>query len=167
MSITGSYGEGEETELSRQYDTAIIAKADQIVEHSQRVTSIVNDLINYKEIINGEIRRGYLTDPDDGSTVFGIAISSSLSFTGAERTNANDPNDKAIYYELNEGQTLGMYTSTGWSFWIDGKKVGWFDSKKKELNTPSQTIKKDLTLNKWLLQDPGTGFGIKYVGGSA
>ena len=84
---------------------------------------------NYIERVNGEIQRGIVQDPSTGDYVTGIAISQNLQF-GAEcgPSDPNNPGDGNTYYYLTSGQTFGLYTSTGWQFWIDGAKVGWFDS---------------------------------------
>lgn len=103
--------------------------ARSVVESFQQ-TSVVNvssdqleEFQKYVEQINGEIRRGFLDDPDHpGETIFGIAISSHLQFTSEVQTHKGYE-----YYELTSGQTFGFYTSTGWQFWIDGRKAGWFD----------------------------------------
>ena len=79
--------------------------------------------------ITGEIRRGIVQDPTTGDYVTGIAISQNLQFSGECGTDdPNNPGDGYTYYYLTSGQTFGLYTSTGWQFWIDGYKKGWFNS---------------------------------------
>lgn len=79
--------------------------------------------------ITGEIRRGIVQDPSTGDYVTGIAISQNLQFSGECGTDdPNNPGDGYTYYYLTSGQTFGLYTSTGWQFWIDGYKKGWFNS---------------------------------------
>ena len=84
---------------------------------------------NYFTTISGEIRRGIVQDPTTGDYVTGIAISQNLRFSGeCGASDPNNPGDGYTYYYLTSGQTFGLYTSTGWQFWIDGYKKGWFDS---------------------------------------
>ena len=116
------------------------------------------ELAAYRTEIDGQIRRGYLEDPDSHQTVLGIAIAQPLHFTGREMTDGG-----WSYYELAPGQTLGLYTSTGWQFWVNGRRVGWFDSADGMLHTISQTIEQELRMGDWTLSAPG-GLGIKYLG---
>jgi hypothetical protein len=110
--------------------------------------------------IRGEIRRGLITDPESGETAMGIAISEELSFTGVEHTEAG-----LTYYELTPGQTLGLYTATGWQFWINGSKRGWFDSRDGMLHVANLAVETSLMLGGgWLITASG-GFGIRYMGG--
>ena len=76
--------------------TLIEATAKQIVEsygYSESITAtqaalgeMAGEIARYLTEINGEIRRGYLEDPDTHETVLGIAIAQQLRFTGAART---------------------------------------------------------------------------------
>lgn len=118
-------------------------------------------LQSYMTNINGEIRRGLVTDPDTGETVTGIAISQNLQFTGV----IEKGEDGAEYYELSTGQTFGLYTSTGWQFWIDGHKRGWYDSVDGMLHIANTAIEDTLQIGgSWrILND--NGLGIKYIGG--
>ena len=112
----------------------------------------------YELEISGQIRRGFLEDPDTHQTVLGIAISQRLQFTGQELTDGG-----WVYYELSPGQTLGLYTSTGWQFWVNGRKVGWFDSSDGMLHTVSQVVEEQIRLGDWVFSRNG-GLGIKYMG---
>lgn len=95
-----------------------------------------------------------------GETAFGIAISENLSFTGAEQTE-----NGLTYYELSPGQTLGLYTATGWQFWINGSKKGWFDSADGMLHAGNLQVEQLLQLGAdWVLSTAG-GFGLRYLGG--
>lgn len=110
--------------------------------------------------LRGQIRRGLITDPETGETAFGIAISENLSFTGAEQTE-----NGLTYYELSPGQTLGLYTATGWQFWINGSKKGWFDSADGMLHAGNLQVEQLLQLGAdWVLSTAG-GFGLRYLGG--
>ena len=117
-----------------------------------------DDLAAYVTEISGQIRRGFIEDPDTHQTVLGIAISQQLQFTGQEMTDGG-----WVYYELSPGQTLGLYTSTGWQFWVNGRKVGWFDSSDGMLHTVSQVVEQDIHIGSWAITASG-GFGIKYMG---
>lgn len=88
------------------------------------------DLVQaYFTNVSGEIRRGIVLDPTTNQYVTGIAISQNLRFSGeCGPSDANNPGDGYTYYYLTSGQTFGLYTSTGWQFWIDGYKRGYFNS---------------------------------------
>ena len=106
--------------------------------------------------LSGQIRRGLLTDPETGEQVLGIAISQRLSFTGASSSHEGE-----TYYELSPGQTLGLYTSTGWQFWINGARRGWFDSVDGMLHVASMQVEQSLRLgDSWLVSTAG-GLGIR------
>lgn len=109
--------------------------------------------------LDGQIRRGIMTDPETSETVLGIAISQNLRFTGNTQTQ-----DGKTYFELSPGQTLGMYTSTGWQFWINGSKRGWFDSQDGMLHVSKIMVESRLQLGtEWLITTSG-GFGIRKIG---
>lgn len=86
------------------------------------IDELTADLDTYKNYMSGRIITGYITDAD-GNTSIGIAISQTLSLTGESQTI-----DGTEYYELEPTQTVGIYTSTGWEFWINGAKAGYFTS---------------------------------------
>ena len=121
----------------------MIASAKDVIEHYELSENVylldtiddlgdqVGDLRVYTTMLDGQIRRGWIQDPITHETAFGIAISQKMTFavdpvTGQEITHDDGTGTK--YYELAANQTVGMYTSTGWQFWIDGQKRGWFDS---------------------------------------
>lgn len=112
------------------------------------------------EQIQGEIRRGFIQDPDNpGSRILGIAIAQKLQFTG----NTMDDGG-TTYYELQGAQTFGFYTSVGWQFWINGEKRGWFDSGDGMLHIRQAAIEQQMTLGgNWLLT-ADNGFGLRYIG---
>lgn len=132
--------------------------AEEIAATEARLGQMGEELAGYRTEINGEIRRGYLTDPETGETVLGIAIAQRLQFTGQQLTDAG-----WSYYELSPGQTLGLYTSTGWQFWVNGRKVGWFDSADGMLHTVSQVVEEEIRIGDWAIS-AHNGFGIKYTG---
>ncbi|MGI5976161.1 MAG: hypothetical protein ACOX68_00495 [Candidatus Limivicinus sp.] len=117
-------------------------------------------LQSYITDINGEIRRGIVRDPGTDEDVTGIAVSQNLQFTGA----VTEGEDGVSYYRLSSGQTFGLYTSTGWQFWIDGFKKGWYDSVDGMLHIANVAVEDTLQLGgSWRLMNDG-GLGIKYVG---
>lgn len=121
---------------------------------------VSESLEQYMTTVNGQIRRGYLTDPATGETVIGIAISQKLQFTGSTKTV-----DGETCYELDAAQTFGLYTSTGWQFWVGGQKIGWFDSADGMLHVVRMAAEQELKLGDgWLITGSG-GFGIRYTGG--
>lgn len=96
----------------------------------ESISSTQNQMQDYFTRINGEIRRGYLEDPDNpGQYVFGIAISSNLQFSGTSQDK-----DGYTYYELEGNQTFGLYTASGWQFWVNGRKQGYFNSEDNKLH---------------------------------
>ena len=110
--------------------------------------------------LNGQIRRGAIEDPETHEVHLGIAISESLSFTGQTLTDGG-----LTYYELTPGQTLGLYTATGWQFWINGVKRGWFSSEDSMLHVSNIVVENKLQLGAdWEITTSG-GFGLRYIGG--
>ena len=110
--------------------------------------------------LRGQIRRGLVTDPETGETALGIAIGESLRFTGAEQTEGG-----LVYAELAPGQTLGLYTSAGWQFWLGGSRRGWFDARDGMLHAAKLAVEQSLRLGAdWLVTATG-GLGLRYTGG--
>ena len=152
-------------EYMEQVKTSFTATARGVVESYDFASLIeaVNDRADtldlYMTAIRGEIRRGLITDPGTGETVTGIAIAENLQFTGEVHEE-----DGLKYYELAPGQTLGLYTATGWQFWVNGSKRGWFDSRDGRLHVISEVVEDGLQLGAdWAVSTAG-GFGIKYLG---
>lgn len=123
---------------------------------------------SYFRDINGEIRRGIVEDPDTGEYVTGIAISQTLSFNGeCDSSDVNNPGDGYTYYYLNSGQTFGLYTSTGWQFWIDGYKKGWFNSEDGMLHVANVVVESTMWIgDSWQITTnlAGEEFEITHVG---
>lgn len=95
------------------------------------ISTITGDMQDYFTQIDGEIRRGYIADPDNNNEyVFGIAISSQLQFVAGEE----EQNGGYTYYELVGNQTFGLYTASGWQFWVNGRKQGYFNSEDNKLH---------------------------------
>ena len=153
-------------EYTRQAELNMSATAEAVVESyafSERIDAVgasLDALDSYLTDIHGEIRRGLITDPETGEQVLGIAVAEQLHFTGQTHTR-----DGLVYYELSPGQTLGLYTATGWQFWINGAKRGWFDSSDSMLHVTNIVSENSFKLSdKWELVNVN-GFGIRYVGG--
>lgn len=132
---------------------------EQITAAQAELGQLGREMADYELEISGQICRGFLEDPDTHQTVLGIAISQRLQFTGRELTDGG-----WSYYELAPGQTLGLYTATGWQFWVNGRKVGWFDSSDGMLHTVSQAVEEKLGIGDWVIS-AHQGFGLKYLGG--
>lgn len=109
--------------------------------------------------IRGQIRRGLITDPETGETAMGIAIAEELRFTGQERTE-----NGLVYSELSPGQTLGLYTATGWQFWINGSKRGWFNSVDGMLHVMNLAVEQSLALGGGWTVTMANGLGVRYLG---
>lgn len=120
----------------------------------------------YYTSINGEIRRGIIEDPDNpGQYITGIAIAQALKFSGeCGPSDPQNPGDGYTYYYMVKGQTFGLYTSTGWQFWIDGVKRGWFNSEDGMLHVANIYIENALQLGAhWKIDVSGTALRIDYV----
>ena len=124
------FGTFEQTLDSRIQTTAAgVVESYGFEETIDGVQEDIDLLQHYYTNIEGEIRRGIVVDPETGNYVTGIAISQNLRFEGeCGPQDPNNPGDGHTYYYMNSGQTFGLYTSTGWQFWIDGYKKGWFNS---------------------------------------
>ena len=152
-------------------DTRIETTARGVVEsydYDASIRSVQGDiglLQNYYETIDGEIRRGIVLDPSTGNYVVGIAISQNMQFAGeCGPTDPNNPGDGLTYYYIESGQTFGLYTSTGWQFWINGVKRGWFSSEDSMLHVSKIVVEEELQLGEnWKITTVG-GFGLRYVG---
>lgn len=153
----GSYYEAIESNIVQTAQGTV--ESYQYQEQINAANAGLGELQSAMTELNGQIRRGIITDPDTQETVLGIAISQELSFTGSSVTEGG-----LTYYELSPGQTLGLYTSTGWQFWINGSKKGWFDSRDGMLHV-SQILVEDMLQHgsDWLVTTTG-GYGIRYIG---
>lgn len=142
-----------------QIETQVETTARSTVE-SYHYTDAIEGLSEHMTELNGQIRRGVMEDPQTHELHLGIAVSERLSFTGQTQTSGG-----VTYYELSPGQTLGLYTSTGWQFWISGVKRGWFSSEDSMLHLSNIVVEDTLQLGaNWQLS-PFGGFGLRYIGG--
>lgn len=155
----GSFTENIESQISTT--ARGVLESYQLEERIESNQSNIELLQYYMSSIDGQIRRGIVTDPQTGLEVTGIAISQNLQFTGA----VVKGEDGADYYRLSSGQTFGLYTSTGWQFWIDGAKKGWYDSVDGMLHIANVAVEDRLQLGgDWQLVNIN-GLGIRYTGG--
>lgn len=141
----------------------------------QLMEAVQNEQINALTTLNGEIRLGIIRKPNEGDVPapdeIGIVIGQKVSFTDEVW---NDDRTKLTYYEIAEKQTYAFYTSTGWQFWIDGNKVGWYDALNGgTLHITQAQVEDNITFGKlvngenktdWLITDEA-GWGIRYLGG--
>jgi hypothetical protein len=138
--------------------------ASDITEAFDRSAQIRTDLLDFRSSVQGEIRRGLIEDPETGEENIGIAISRKLYF----ETNGIPYVDTMgnIYPRLLPAQSFGLYTATGWQYWINGQKVGWFDSLDSSLHLRTVTVNESISIgDSWkIMQHPGGGFGVRYVG---
>lgn len=117
--------------------------------------------------LQGQIRMGIIQVPGPGGTPgpdeIGIAIGQRLTFTGEEWSDGT-----RTYYELDSGNTFAFYTSKGWQYWLNGNKLGWYDSESGVLHVARIQSEENITFgdgsSKWLLT-VDNGWGIRYLGG--
>ena len=153
-------------EFTENINTQIQTTARDTIEsygYTSAITSLQENmdlLQQYTTSINGEIRRGIVQDPDTGNNVLGIAISQSLQFTGQVQQGS----DGYTYYELSPGQTFGLYTSTGWQFWIDGFKRGWYNSEDGMLHVSNVAADNTLQVGDAWQWINSNGLGLRYIG---
>ena len=145
--------------------TLIQATARQIVERYDFTALLdasrtaIGELTGSVTRLQGQIRRGLIEDPETGEESIGIAVAESLRFTGRRLTR-----DGEELEELSPGQSLGLYTATGWQFWCSGSKRGWFDASDGRLHVRGLTAEEELDLGgDWVLSATG-GLGIRYLG---
>lgn len=137
----------------------INATADGLTILNNYAQRLGNETMEFQKSVEGMIRLGYITDPGLSQIVYGIAVGVSVNFTANMKTK-----EGLDYYEIQSGQTFGLYTSEGWQFWIGGVKKGWFDSKDGMLHTIEEVVEDELQMGSdWKVSSKG-GYGIKYIG---
>lgn len=114
----------------------------------------------YRNELSGQIRRGIMEDPLTHELHLGIAISEQLSFTGQTQTV-----NGTVYYRLASGQTLGLYTSNGWQFWINGQLCGYFSSADNMLHVANIIVDERIRFQTDWEITTTNGFGFRYAGG--
>lgn len=172
--VTADYMEGQFTSSLMQ---TITNNINYIVEHYD-YKEIVKGLVggdiatlkSFATLINGEIRRGMVYDPALGTDVIGIAISQSIQFYEEDDPDPlKRPEDigGTLYYHIKSNQTFGFYTSYGWQFWVNGQKVGWFDSmdSKAALHVASEVVEDGIQFgSSWEVSQSSSGIGFRYIG---
>lgn len=135
------------------------AMADGITAQFEETEQILTPIQQFTTELSGAIRLGIIEDPETHERAIGIVIGQHVQFTGATETH-----DGYEYQVLDEGQTTGIYTSTGWQFWINGRKVGWFDTEDSSLHVSRILVETQLQHGSdWLVTTVG-GYGIRYIG---
>ena len=142
-----------------QIETQVAQTARDTVE-SYHYIEAFGEMNAYLTDLGGQIRRGVIEDPETHEVHLGIAISEQLSFTGQTQTEGG-----LTYYELAPGQTLGLYTSRGWQFWIGGVRRGWFSSEDSMLHVSNIVVENRLQLGSGWDITSTNGFGLRYIGG--
>ena len=142
-----------------QIETQVAQTARGTVE-SYHYAEAFGEMQTYLADLGGQIRRGVIEDPETHEVHLGIAISEQLSFTGQTQTEGG-----LTYYELAPGQTLGLYTSTGWQFWINGVRRGWFSSEDSMLHLSNIVVENRLQFGSAWDVTNTNGFGLRYIGG--
>ena len=167
----GKYvAKSEYGEFTQSFNSRVETTARGVVEdygYTEQITSLQNaDIVmqQYLTDLNGQIRRGIVLDPSTNQYVTGIAISQQLSTSGTcPPLDPHNPGDGYTYYYLTAGQTFGLYTSTGWQFWLNGAKKGWFDSQENVLNVYDIVIKGTLRIGNAVFS-MSDRFDVKPIG---
>ena len=159
-----TFGTYQETVLQTIQNTA--KNVVESYDYASQITALnagLDSLSEYLTMINGEIRRGVIEDPLTHQDVLGIAISQSLVFTSGIVEQ-----DGQKYYRIDNSypQTFGLYTSTGWQFWVNGQKVGWFDSTAESaLHVSSMITESSIRFGEnWILDQNSNGIGFRFIG---
>ncbi len=169
QSAFGAYKETVQSTIENTAKAQIAA-----YNYESIVLGIVGDDLDalhaFANLLSGEIRRGVIRDPSTGLDVLGIAISQKLVFVSSDQPDASVVGpDYETYYRIdtNYAQTFGLYTSTGWQFWINGQKVGWFDSTAETaLHVASMITESSVRFGEdWIIDQNSNGIGFRYIGG--
>jgi len=194
LTAANNYTDGKKTEYDEayvsqsEYGTFIQTVLPEIIEEQtnsvyvqkteydialENINRAIDGLDGYREEIAGEIMRGIVLDPSTGLYVTGIAIAEEIVCKGEISPEARPyvPDDGHIYVEIDQFQTFGLYTSTGWQFWVKGNKVGWFTSEDsgEALHVRSAKIEEAVTVGGAWQQKTETingvqMFTINYIG---
>lgn len=169
--VTADYIDGQ---FRSSLVQTITNEVNSIVEHydySEIVSGLVGGdietLKSFATLINGEIRRGMIYDSELGVDVLGIAISQNIQFYENDPLNPPVEVDGNMYYRIMSNQTFGFYTSYGWQFYVNGQKVGWFDSmdSKAALHVASEVVEDGVQFgSSWEVSQSSNGIGFRYIG---
>ena len=112
----------------------------------------------YYTELNGQIRKGVIYDADNNPHI-GIAISEELEVTGTTTI------DGIEYPIMSNEKTYGLYTASGWEFWLNGAVIGYFSSTNEgTLHVINIVADKSYQIGSDWLFTATNGFGIKYIG---
>ena len=159
-----------EQNLDARFQTAATGVIESY-NYSERISSMqdsISLLQEYNTNLDGQIRRGIVWDPTAQQYVTGLAISQNLVFSGVcDGNDPNNPHDGYTDYYLQGEQTFGLYTSSGWQFWIGGEKRGWFSSLDGMLHVANIIVENTMQVSdSWQIRSSpdGSEFEILYVG---
>ncbi len=135
---------------------------------TEKVTAVVGgDISALQEFAiktSGRIQLGYIADPSaEGGYALGVAITQNLQVDETQQKTDVQGN---VYYEIAANQTFGLYTSTGWQFWVNGIKRGWFTTEDggEALHVESIAVDNRIILGGVEISaSPATGFGIRKI----
>ena len=165
--IRSSYLLQSEFGMWRQEILRTIEETANAIEETYRLEELlqsVDGLETYMLLNEGQIRRGYIADPDNNNElVLGIAISSRLSMDTANTVTREEGGVTVTYTHIDAGQSFGLYTAEGWQFWLNGRKAGWFSSRDGQLHVRKITVEESITQGQWMVVT-GSGYGIRYLG---
>lgn len=150
-----------------QYAETVDEHGDILDSQHTMIEQIDSELMTYQKLVDGQIKRGFIADPDNnGSRVLGIAIAQNLSID--ETQTATDGTH--TYYKI-ETQNFGLYTASGWQFWINGHKAGWFDANGDGILHVRKVVAEDFfqISGMWQMKvkDNGAELEFVYIGGTA
>ena len=173
--VTSDYVTGTFASSLKQTITNNVSDIVENYDYSEIVSGLVSEdldtLKSFATLINGEIRRGMIYDAGLGTDVLGIAISQSIEFYAEDDTTIQEPVREVAgytYYRIKSNQTFGFYTSYGWQFYVNGTKVGWFDSTNSDaaLNVASEVVENGIAFgDEWEIARSTNGVGFRYIGG--
>ena len=155
LSDFGTYTESTEGRFS--------AQAERIEEAFTRTSEVSTAFENYRSLLEGDIRRGVIEDPETGEDVIGIAISQQLYFE--ENGVPYVDREGGIWERLYSGQSFALYTSRGWQSWINGVKAGSFEASDSALHLIRAELSEGMKIgSNWLISTRDGGLGIRYIG---
>jgi hypothetical protein len=135
-----------------------------ITDYLTRTEQINSELLDYLERIDGQIKRGWIEDPETHANVLGIAISQNLSVDAAQTIEDGGK----VYYKINTNN-FGLYTASGWQFWVNRQKAGWFDANNQGILHVRKVVAEDFFQvgGKWQMKvsDGGKELEFVYIGG--
>lgn len=153
---------------AEQITTQINNTARQIFEsfEYQQLVQSVGDIETYINVINGEIKRGFVEV--NGIKTFGIVVSSRNVFEAAGTVDHPPGEENTAYYKIESDECFGLYTATGWQFWKGTQRLAWLDTGDGQLYIDKINIQHSLVMgpssNEWRLVSNGSSWGIKYLG---